>query len=146
MIAINNVFYDWSPANNWGTFLAGSVFDYTAADNTAPAFPASFTNSVALGANNPFVNYNTTNNYVIGTSDLHLNGGAGGLALTNTGHPIILDLDASRSDIGAYGGPKPFNDNGIPPFPFVTTLTAPNLLQVGDSLNVSSTGRVGLRY
>jgi hypothetical protein len=146
VIAINDVFYDWVAGANWGAFLLGSVFDYTAADGTAPAFPGGFTNNVALGANNPFVTYSTAANYVIGTSDLHLNGGAGGLALTNTGHPLILDLDASRSDIGVYGGPKPLVDNGVPAFPFATSLTMPNLLESGDSLNVSSTGRVGPRY
>lgn len=146
VIAINNVFYDWVAGANWGTFLVGSVFDYNAAGGSAPAFPGGFTNNIALGANDPFVTYSTASNYVLGTSDLHLNGGAGGLALTNTGHPLILDLDASPSDIGAYGGPKPLVDNGVPAFPFVTSLTLPNLLESGDSLNVSSTGRVGPRY
>jgi hypothetical protein len=56
--------------------------------------------------------YDEALNYQHGASDLHLNGGAGGLALTNTGHPLILDVDGSRSDVGAYGGPRPLVDNG----------------------------------
>jgi len=146
VIAINNVFYDWTGTVTWGTFLAGSVFDYNASDASAPAVPGTFTNHILLGANNPFVTYDTALNYVHGTSDLHLNGGAGGLALTNTGHPLIFDVDATRSDVGAYGGPRPFVDNGVPAYPFVTSLTVPNLIESGDDLNVSSTGRVGPRY
>ncbi len=146
VIAINNIFYDWTGTPSWGTFLAGSVFDYNASDATAPAIPGSFTNQILLGANNPFVTYDEALNYVHGTSDLHLNGGTGGLALTNTGHPSILDIDGSRSDVGAYGGPRPLVDNGVPAYPFVTSLTVPNLIESGDDLNVNSTGRVGPRY
>lgn len=146
VIAINNIFYDWTGTPTWGTFLAGSVFDYNASNASAPAIPGAFTNHILLGANNPFVTYDTALNYVHGTSNLHLNGGAGGLALTNTGHPLILDVDATRSDVGAYGGPRPLVDNGVPAFPFVTSLTVPNLIESGDDLNVNSTGRVGPRY
>ncbi|MBK6766712.1 MAG: hypothetical protein IPG71_10460 [bacterium] len=146
VIAINNIFYDWTGTPTWGTFLAGSVFDYNASDATAPAIPGAFTNHILLGANDPFVTYDEALNYVHGTSDLHLNGGTGGLALTNTGHPLILDVDATRSDVGAYGGPRPLVDNGIPAYPFVTSLTVPNLIESGDDLNVNSTGRVGPRY
>lgn len=146
VIAINNVFYDWTGTPTWGTYLAGSVFDYNASDATAPAIPGTFTNHILLGANDPFVTYDEALNYQHGTSDLHLNGGTGGLALTNAGHPLILDVDATRSDVGAYGGPRPLVDNGIPAFPFVTSLTVPNLIESGDDLNVNSTGRVGPRY
>jgi hypothetical protein len=146
VIAINNMFYDWTGTPTWGTFLAGSVFDYNASDATAPVIPGTFTNHILLAANDPFVTYDEALNYVHGTSDLHLNGGAGGLALTNTGHPLILDVDGSRSDVGAYGGPRPLVDNGIPAYPFVTSLTVPNLIESGDNLNVNSTGRVGPRY
>lgn len=145
-IAINNVFYDWTGTPTWGTFLVGSVFDYNASDATAPAIPGTFTNHILLGANDPFVTYDEALNYVHGTSNLHLNGGTGGLALTNAGHPLILDVDATRSDVGAYGGPRPLVDNGIPAYPFVTSLTVPNLIESGDNLNVNSTGRVGPRY
>lgn len=146
VIAINNVFYDWTGGPTWGTFLAGSVFDYNASDATAPAIPGGFTNHILLGANDPFVNYDEALNFQDVISNLHLNGGTGGLALTNTGHPLILNLDASRSDVGAYGGPRPLVDNGVTAYPFVTSLTVPNLIESGDSLNVSSTGRVGPRY
>lgn len=146
LIAINNVFYDWTGTPTWGTFLAGSVLDYNASDATAPALPGGFTNHILLGANDPFVTYDEALNYQHGTSDLHLNGGTGGLALTNTGHPLILDVDGSRSNVGAYGGPRPLVDNGVPAYPFVTSLTLPNLIESGDDLNVNSTGRVGPRY
>jgi len=146
VIAINNIFYDWTAGSSWGAFLVGSVFDYNASDATAPAIPGGFTNHILLGANDPFVSYDEVLNYVHGTSDLHLNGGAGGLLLTDTGHPLILDVDATRSDVGAYGGPRPLVDNGITAYPFVTSLTMPNLIESGDDLNVNSTGRVGPRY
>ncbi len=146
VIAINNVFYDWTGTPTWGTFLVGSVFDYNASDATAPAIPGTFTNHILLGANDPFVTYDEALNYVHGTSNLHLNGGTGGLLLTDAGHPLILDVDATRSDVGAYGGPRPLVDNGIPAYPFVTSLTVPNLIESGDDLNVNSTGRVGPRY
>ncbi|MBK8130703.1 MAG: hypothetical protein IPK53_17975 [bacterium] len=146
VIAINNIFYDWTATPTWGTFLAGSVFDYNASDATAPAIPGSFTNHILLGANDPFVNYDEALNFQDVISDLHLNGGAGGLALTDTGHPLIFDVDATRSDVGAYGGPRPLVDFGIPAFPFVTSLTVPSLIESGDDLHVNSTGRVGPRY
>lgn len=146
LVAINNVFYDWTSTTSWGTYLPGSVFDYNASDATAPAIPGTFTNHISLGANDPFVTYDEALNYVHGASDLHLNGGTGGLLLTNGGHPLILDVDGSRSDVGAYGGPRPLVDNGVPAYPFVTSLTMPNLIESGDDLNVNSTGRVGPRY
>jgi hypothetical protein len=55
VIAINNVFYDWTGTPTWGTFLPGSVFDYNASDATGPTIPGSFTNHILLGANDPFV-------------------------------------------------------------------------------------------
>ncbi|MCB1060266.1 MAG: right-handed parallel beta-helix repeat-containing protein [Calditrichaeota bacterium] len=146
VVAINNVLYDWTGGVSWGSYLAGSVFDYNASDATGPAIPGDFTNHVSLGANDPFVNYDESLNYQHGVSDLHLNGGTGGLLLTDAGNPLIFDVDASQSDVGAYGGPKPLVDNGVPSYPFVISLDVPNLLESGDDLNVSSTGRVGPRY
>ncbi len=146
VIGLNNIFWDWAAATGYGTLPVGSVFEYTAAGGGQPAFPAGFSNNITLGANNPFVNYNNTNNYEIGISDLHLNGGAGGLACTDTGYPSIDDLDATRSDLGVYGGPKPLVDNGIPAYPFALTLSIDNLVEVGDSVSVTSTGRIGPRY
>ena len=146
VIGLNNIFYDWVAGGGWGTLPAGSVFEYSAADNTAPAFPGSFVNNISLGGDNPFVNYNTATNYAVGTTDLHLNAGAGGLACTDTGYPSILDLDDSRSDLGLFGGPKPFVGLGLPAYPFAITLTIDPLVEVGDSVGVSSTGRIGPRY
>ncbi len=146
LIAVNNIAIDWvlgSPS--WGTYLPGSAVDYIAADNTAPAFPGTFTNTIALAANNPFVNYAAGSNYVIGTTDLHLTG-TGGALLTDTGHPSIYDIDSSRSDLGIYGGPLPFVDNGAPPYPFTTSMSIPSLIGIADSVNTSSSGRIGPRY
>lgn len=146
VIGLNNIFVDFGAGANWGTLPVGSVFEYTARDNTGPAFNGFFANNIDLAANNPFVNYVPASNYVFGTTDLHLNGGAGGLLCTNTGYPTILDLDGSRSDVGLYGGPKPMVDLGLAAYPFALTLTIDNLVEVGDSVNVSSTGRIGPRY
>jgi len=37
-------------------------------------------------------------------------------------------------------------DHGITAFPFALTLTIDNLVEVGDSVNVTSSGRIGPRY
>lgn len=146
VVGLNNIFFDWTAATGYGPLPAGSVFEYTAAGGGQPAFPAGFNNNITLGANNPFVNYNTATNYIIGTSDLHLNNTAGGLMCVDTGYPSINDLDGSRSDVGLYGGPKPLIDNGLPAYPFAITLTVDPLVEVGDSVGVNSTGRIGPRY
>jgi hypothetical protein len=147
VIGLNNLFYDWGASPGWGTLPAGSAFEYTASDNSGPgAFPANFANNINLGANNPFVNYSTANNYIFNSSDFTLNNLAGGLACTNTGYPSILDLDSTRSDIGIFGGPKPWVIYGIPAYPFALTLNIDPLVEVGDSVSVTSTGRIGPRY
>ena len=146
VVGLNNIFFDWIASPGYGSIPAGSVFEYTAAGGGQPAFPAGFSNNITLGANNPFVNYNTGTNYIIGTSDLHLNGSAGGLMCVDTGYPSIDDLDGSPSDLGIYGGPKPLVDGGVPSYPFAVTLTIDPLVEVGDSVGVNSTGRIGPRY
>ncbi|MBI5058662.1 right-handed parallel beta-helix repeat-containing protein [candidate division KSB1 bacterium] len=146
VIGLNNICFDWQNSPTWGTLPAGSIFEYTATDNSAPAFNAFFTNNIALGGDNPFVTYSTGANYSYPGTDLHLNALAGGLACTNTGYPSVLDLDGSRSDLGIYGGPKPFVVHGIAAYPFALTLTIDPLVEVGDSVGVSSTGRIGPRY
>lgn len=145
VIGLNNIFWDWNATATYGTLPVGSVFEYTAAGNGAPAFPASFTNNISLGANNPFVTYDNTF-YTYPASNLHLNAGTGGLLCTDAGYPSILDLDNSPSDLGIYGGPKPMVDHGIVAFPFAITLNIDNLVEVGDSVNVVSSGRIGPRY
>jgi hypothetical protein len=142
---LNNIFWDWNPTASYGTLPVGSVFEYSASGNGAPAFPASFTNNISLGGNNPFVTYDNTF-YTYPASNLHLNALTGGLQCTDTGYPSILDLDSTASDLGVYGGPKPFVDHGIPAFPFALSLNIDNLVEVGDSVNVVSTGRIGPRY
>lgn len=145
VIGLNNIFWDWGASPTYGTLPVGSVFEYTASGSGAPAFPASFTTNISLGANNPFVTYDNTY-YTYPASNLHLNGGAGGLLCVDAGYPSILDLDSSPSDLGVYGGPKPFVDHGVPAYPFALTLSIDNLVEVGDSVNVTSSGRIGPRY
>jgi len=145
VIGLNNIFWDWNATATYGNLPVGSVFEYSAAGQGAPTFPAIFANNITLGTNNPFVSYDNTN-YTFGTTNLHLNTNTGGLACTDTGYPSILDLDNSRSDLGIYGGPKPMVDLGIPAFPFALTLAIDNLVEVGDSVNVTSSGRIGPRY
>jgi hypothetical protein len=138
-IAVNNVFYDWAASPTFGSIPAGSTFDYNASETiTAPG-----TNTLNITAN-PFVNYNSTNDYQHGISDLHL---AGGSALIDAGHPSLLDLDNSRSDYGIYGGPMPLVDNGVPNYPWaVNIVLSPNLVGQGTNVNASATGRVGPQY
>lgn len=145
VIGLNNIFWDWTGTPSYGTLPVGSVFEYTAAGGGAPAFPSNFTNNINLGSNNPFVNY-ATDYYQYGVSNLHLNGSTGGLQCVDAGYPSLLDLDSSPSDLGIYGGPKPFVDHGLPAFPFAITLNIDNLVEVGDSVNVVSSGRIGPRY
>ncbi len=145
VIGLNNIFWDWGASPSFGTLPVGSVFEYSAAGSDAPAWPANFTNNINLGGNNPFVNY-ATDYYEYGVSNLHLNALTGGLMCVDAGYPTILDLDSTASDLGIYGGPKPFVDHGVPAFPFAVSLNIDNLVEVGDSVNVVSSGRIGPRY
>ncbi len=137
-IIINNAAFDFNgTGQTWGTLPGSSVIDYNASP-ASPAVPG--TNGVTIPSN-PFVNYDTALNYLIGTTNLHL---AGGSNLINAGNPGILDLDASVSDIGAYGGPRPLIDNGVPNYPWaVNIVTTPNVVGQGTPVNASALGRVG---
>ncbi|MCC6476973.1 hypothetical protein IT157_07950 [bacterium] len=149
LAVINSVFYDWGgTSRSWGTYGPATVFEYNASDSTAPAIPGFFSDHVLLAGDDPFVNYDETANYVHGTSDLHLNGGTGGLLLTDAGHPdpSFNDLDGSRNNIGIYGGPRPLVDNGVPGYPFAISLTVSSPLFNGESLEAQSVGRIGPRY
>lgn len=143
LIAINNIFYDWTGAGSFGSYNASSVWDY----NSAPASPAVPGTNTTVISTNPFVNYNTTNNYEIGITDLHLDA-VNGASLINSGHPSLLDFtDGSQSDRGVYGGPKPLVDNGVPNYPWaVNILLNPNLVGVGTPVNATALGRVGPQY
>jgi len=145
VIGLNNIFWDWNATATYGNLPVGSVFEYTAAGQGSPTFPANFSNNISLGTNNPFVNYDNTS-YTFGTTNLHLNTNTGGNLCRDTGYPSIQDLDSTASDLGVYGGPKPMVDLGIPAFPFALSLVIDNLVEVGDSVNVTSTGRIGPRY
>ncbi len=134
---VNCVVYDTvsTAAFNWN-LPPGTVMDYCASEN-AP--PAGATNHVTLSAN-PFESYNRTTNYVLGVSDVHP---AAGSVLIDAGHPSMLDLNGTRSDVGMYGGLVPFVDGGVPAYPFVTSLSVPPAVAVGESLDVQATGRIG---
>jgi hypothetical protein len=138
VIAINNSFYAWGGSPTFGTYPAASTFDYNA--SSGPAVPG--TNGVTI-TGNPYVNF-AGPYYVIGTSDLHLIVGSN---LINAGHPSLLDIDGSRSDIGVYGGPKPLVDNGAPNYPWAVNIVLnPTLVGQGTPVNASATGRVGPQY
>lgn len=144
VIAVNNVLWDWNASSpGIGTYNAGSVFDYTAS-TASPVFPG--TNLITISTD-PFVNYDEANNYTGFNADLHLHA-TNGAALVNTGHPSVLDFtDGSRSDFGAYGGPKPLVDNGVPNYPWAVNVAAsPNLVGVGTPINGNATVRVGPAY
>ncbi|MCB9357343.1 MAG: hypothetical protein H6505_02130 [Calditrichaeota bacterium] len=138
-IFINNLFHDWASSPSWGNHHPGSIWDYNGSTSLIP--PG--THALLLAAN-PFVNYVDSVNFVYGTTDLHL---AGGSAAINAGHPDILDLDASVSDLGAYGGPTPLVDTGAPPYPFtISVATDPATAVVGTDINLNSVGRIGPQY
>jgi len=139
IVYINNISYDWLGVSpQYGTYLAGSMFAYNASDRITP--PG--TNTILL-TTNPFVSYDSTANWS-DASNLRM---ANGSPCIHTGHPSILNLDGSRSDMGIYGGPRPIVDHGVPSYPFPVSLTiTPTLIGVGDSIQVNTSGRVGPRY
>lgn len=141
MLISNTIFCDWyNGTANWGSYPAGSTWEYNASTSSLP--PG--TNSIYLTLD-PFVNYDEGDNYVPGTSDLHLDP-VNGVPCIDTGSPAILDLDGSVSDLGLYGGLTPFIDTGAPNFPFVSGLVLPGAITVGDPLPIQSTGRIGREY
>jgi pectinesterase len=142
VIGVNNLFYDWGASPSFGTYNAGSVFDYNA--SSGPATLGTDTLHISV---NPFVNYNTAVDFDPTASNLHLDP-TNGAAFVNTGHPSLLDFtDGSRSDFGAYGGPKPLVDNGVANYPWAINVTStPNLVGAGTPINASATGRVGPAY
>lgn len=74
-------------------------------------------------------------------SDFHLSPNS---LLIDAGNPISPpDRDASRADIGIYGGQTPYDEFGIPDYPFVIELEIPASVPQNGVLNIGSTGRVG---
>ena len=139
VVFVNNIVYDWIGSPSYGTYLAGSMFDYNASDQITP--PG--THALLL-TGDPFVNYDEVANYVEGVSDLHP---APGSPIINAGIPDIIDLDATVSDLGIYGGPRPLLSFGVPSYPFAIALTTtPTLIGIGDTVQVNTSGRVGPRY
>jgi hypothetical protein len=139
VIAVNNIFYDWRATTTFGTYPGTSTFDYNASQTIA----APGTNTINI-ISDPFVNYDEVANYQEGVSDLHLVVGSG---LIDTGHPSLFDPDETRSDFGAYGGPHPLVDNGVPPYPWaVNLILTPNLVGQGTDVNATAIGRIGPQY
>jgi len=139
VIGVNNIFYDWRASPTFGTYPGTSTFDYNASQTIA----APGTNTINIAAD-PFVNYDEALNFQEGISNLRLVPESG---LIDTGHPNLFDPDASRSDFGAYGGPHPLVDNGVPPYPWaVDILLTPNLVGQGTDVNATAVGRIGPQY
>ncbi len=137
-VFINNLFADWGTAS-WGTVHPGSVWDYNASTASTP--PG--THALLLPGN-PFVNYVDSENFIYGTSDLRV---VPVSPAYNGGHPDILDLDGSVSDLGIYGGPTPMVDTGAPAYPFaITVATSPATALVGTNVDLNSVGRIGPQY
>jgi hypothetical protein len=139
VIAVNNIFYDWRASPTFGTYPGASTFDYNASSTiTAPG-----TNTIEI-TDDPFVYYDEDANYEEGVSDLHLVPESG---LIDTGHPELQDPDETRSDFGAYGGPHPLVDNGVPIYPWaVDIILTPNLVGQGTDVNATAVGRIGPQY
>jgi len=137
-VFINNLFADWGTAS-WGNVHPGSVWDYNGATVITP--PG--THALLLPGN-PFVNYSEAANFIYGTSDLRI---APASPAFDGGHPDILDLDSSVSDLGIYGGPTPMVDTGAPAYPFaITVATTPATALVGTNVDLNSVGRIGPQY
>ncbi len=138
-VFINNLFADWGTTRSWGTVHPGSVWDYNGSTTIAP--PG--THGLVMPGN-PFVNYVDSLNFIYGTSDLHIIPSS---PAYNGGHPDILDLDGSISDLGIYGGPTPMVDSGAPAYPFaITVATTPATALVGTNVDLNSVGRIGPQY
>jgi hypothetical protein len=139
VIGVNNIFYDWRASPTFGTYPGTSTFDYNASQTIA----APGTNTINI-ISDPFVTYDEDANYQEGISDLHLVPESG---LIDTGHPELLDPDATRSDFGVYGGPHPLVNNGVPPYPWaVDIILTPNLVGQGTDVNATAVGRIGPQY
>ncbi len=79
--------------------------------------------------------------YLPRQSDFHLSPNS---LLIDAGNPISPpDRDGSRADIGIYGGQTPYDEFGIPDYPFVIELEIPASVPQNGVLHVGSTGRVG---
>ncbi|MBK8129621.1 MAG: hypothetical protein IPK53_12225 [bacterium] len=133
---VNNIMYDWNGGPNGGNYPPGSTIAYN-------ALSVPWGTDFAIIASNPFLNYNASNNYEYGVSNLHL---VAGSPCINSGDPVQLDFDGSRSDMGIYGGQTPFIDSGAPNYPFVQSLTVPPSVTVGNQLQIQSQGRIGRGY
>jgi hypothetical protein len=143
VIGVNNLFYDWIGSPSVGSYNASSVWDYNA---SATGVTTPGTNGLAISSD-PFVNYDESLNYQIGVTDLNLDP-TNGAAFIDSGHPSLLDFtDATTSDRGVYGGPKPLVDNGVPNYPWAVNIVLnPNLVGVGTPVNATALGRVGPQY
>lgn len=136
----NSIFADWhNDTPNWGTLPASASWEYNASENEAPPGTAAL-----LLAESPFVAYNQST-WDYEQFDLHLDP-VSGLPCIDSGQPALQDLDGSPCDRGVYGGLRPFIENGAPNFPYVSSLTVPGAIMVGDPLPIEATGRIGREY
>lgn len=79
-----------------------------------------------------------------GEYDLNLADGSAWIDAGRTGTPY-LDTDGSRSDIGLYGGPFPFQDGkGAPSVPVVIDFqVSPTTVSPSGTITIQATGRIG---
>jgi hypothetical protein len=114
-----------------------------------------FYNSTAYGLNpveeNPmFVEFDSDNGNLDieaideNQIDLTLASGSGWIDAGRTG-TLYLDTDGSRSDIGIYGGPNPFDDGrGAPSVPVVIQFqVSPTTVSPTGTITIQATGRIG---
>lgn len=61
-----------------------------------------------------------------------------GSVAIDAGHPNIAfnDLDGTRNDCGAYGGPTPFVDSGIPGYPAIYEINGPGVATPNETIDI----------
>ena len=88
-------------------------------------------------SDSPFHTYNVTGPDALTciTSDYHT---AANSSAIDSGNPNIAynDLDCSRNDCGAYGGPTPFVDGGIPGLPAIYEINGPGVATPNEAIPI----------
>jgi hypothetical protein len=122
----NNAFY-----NNGGRTFGDAGLNSVEA---APSF-------VDFDADNDELNLETIDE---NSFDLNLADGSAWIDAGRTG-TLYLDTDGSRSDIGIYAGPQPFEDGkGAPSIPVVIDFqVSPTTVSPSGTITIQATGRIG---
>jgi hypothetical protein len=87
--------------------------------------------------NSPNSNYNITGQAAIECTTINYHIQPGSVAI-NAGNPNIAfnDLDGSINDCGAYGGPTPFVDGGIPGFPSIYEINGVGVASPNETIEI----------